>query len=179
MDKLTWIQTYTGKQFFPLNPSPQQIDIEDIAHSLSLLCRFNGHCRQFYSVAEHSVRVSQLVSDELALWGLLHDSSEAYLSDMPKPVKIQIAQFSLYEEQLLKVIADRFNLSYPVPDEIKEADAIMLATERRDLMDEAPASWGLTHSPHPDPVRALSPPEAKQHFLERFRELTSSWENLR
>lgn len=170
---MTWIQTYTGQKFYPLDPNPENIVIEDIAHSLSLLCRFNGHCREFYSVAEHSVRVSQLVPDELSLWGLLHDAAEAYVSDMPKPVKIQIPDFSEHEEKLLKVIANRFDLSYPMPLEIKEADEIMLATEKRDLMDTAPESWGLRYKPHLDPIEVLSPSEAKQHFLERFQELTA------
>ena len=79
----SWLQTYTGIQFWPLDPRPEEIDIQDIAHALSLLCRFNGHCQRFYSVAEHSVHVSTILAPEFGLWGLLHDAAEAYLSDIP------------------------------------------------------------------------------------------------
>ena len=96
--------TYTGRQFFPLTPRQEDIDIEDIAHSLSRLCRFNGHCKSFYSVAEHSYRISYIVPPEFALWGLLHDAGEAYLSDLPRPIKHQIPEFIEIEERLLKDI---------------------------------------------------------------------------
>src|SRR5271165_7548492 len=82
-----WIQTYTGRVMYPLDPRPEEINIIDIAHALSNLCRFTGHVRTFYSVAEHSVRVSQHCDPKDALWGLLHDASEAYLADMSRPMK--------------------------------------------------------------------------------------------
>ena len=79
--------TYTGKEFYPLDPNPADIDIKDIAHALSNCCRFAGHIKSFYSVAQHSVIVSELCEPENALAGLLHDASEAYLSDIARPVK--------------------------------------------------------------------------------------------
>ena len=82
-----WIQTYTGKQFWPIDPRACEITIEDIAHALSLQCRFSGHCREFYSVAQHSCLVSSYCIDEDAGWGLLHDAAEAYLVDLPRPIK--------------------------------------------------------------------------------------------
>ena len=82
-----WIQTMSGVIFYPLDPRPEEIRIEDIAHALSHQCRFAGHCREFYSVAEHSVRVSRELPQEFMLWGLLHDASEAYLVDLPRPIK--------------------------------------------------------------------------------------------
>ena len=75
-----WIQTYLGIQFWPLDPRPEEVMLFDIAHSLSNMCRFTGHCREFYSVAQHSVIVSQNVPREDAAWGLLHDASEAYMT---------------------------------------------------------------------------------------------------
>jgi uncharacterized protein len=89
-----WIQTVTGKQFWPMDAQPEEVDIEDIAHALSLPCRFNGHCKQFYSVAEHSIHVSRVVSNENAARGLLHDAAEAYLSYIPQPVKRELTLFS-------------------------------------------------------------------------------------
>src|SRR6266496_1501995 len=83
------IMTYSGELITPLNPDPDDIQIEDIAHALSNQCRFSGHCKQFYSVAEHSCRVSDLCSYEHQLGGLLHDGTEAYLSDIARPIKQQ------------------------------------------------------------------------------------------
>jgi uncharacterized protein len=93
-----WIQTYTGKQFWPLSPLPEDIVIEDIAHALSMQCRFGGHVRTFYSVAQHSVHVSLLVEPQYALWGLLHDAAEAYLVDLPRPIKKFSEMGLLYQE---------------------------------------------------------------------------------
>lgn len=137
-----WIQTFTGLQFWPMDARPSDVEIVDIAHSLSLLCRFNGHCRRFYSVAEHSVLASKLVAPEWALWGLLHDASEAYLADLPQPIKHYLASYREAEEKLLNVIADRFGLSWGVPEAVKEVDRLLLATEKAALMGPEPASWG-------------------------------------
>src|SRR4051812_6540197 len=82
-----WMQTISGKAFFPLDPRPADVDIQDIAHALAFQCRFGGHVKEFYSVAEHSVRVSLICAHEDAKWGLLHDATEAYLSDIVRPVK--------------------------------------------------------------------------------------------
>lgn len=82
-----WMQTYTGRKFWPLNPRAEEVYIEDIAHSLALSCRFNGHCKVFYSIAQHSVLVSQIVKPTQQLIALLHDSAEAYLGDIIRPIK--------------------------------------------------------------------------------------------
>ena len=82
-----YVSTYTGKQFFPLDPQQDQVDIEDIAHGLAYQCRFNGQTRYFYSVAQHSLIVAGLVPKRLYLAALLHDAAEAYMGDMVKPLK--------------------------------------------------------------------------------------------
>jgi hypothetical protein len=82
-----WMQTYTGRQFWPIDPRADEIDIVDIAHALSQQCRFAGHCKSFYSVATHSWHTSNVCNSENALWGLLHDAAEAYLVDLPTPIK--------------------------------------------------------------------------------------------
>lgn len=168
---MSWIQTYGGKQFFPLAPKPDDVDIVDIARSLSFLCRFNGHCRAFYSVADHSIRVSNIVSDEYALWGLLHDAAEAYVSDLPRPVKQAIPEFSVHEDKVLDVIMKRHGLQMPMPGPVREADDILLVTEARDLMAPPPADWGLAAKPLDERIRPLSPEQAFETFLARYEQL--------
>jgi uncharacterized protein len=171
---MDWIQTFTGRRFHPLAPDPAEIDVRDIAHSLALLCRFNGHCRGFYSVADHSVRVSRLLDGQLALAGLLHDAGEAYVSDLPRPVKGQMPQFDVIEDVIVKVVFDKYDLPFPLPPEVKRADDALLATEMRDLMAEPPEPWGLREQPLSGPIEPLSPTEAEAAFLARFAELTGT-----
>ena len=169
-----WIQTFTGIQFWPMDARPEEVEIQDIAHSLSMLCRFNGHCKRFYSVAEHAVHVSRVVEQEYALWGLLHDAAEAYLSDIPQPVKRELAQFHEFEERLLAVIAERFGLPVGLPPEVKKADMTLLATEKAALMGPEPAPWdGLPDSLDQGLIQGWGPDQAELAFLDRFEELTN------
>jgi len=175
-----WIQTFTGRRFFPLNPRLEDIDIEDIAHALSHLCRFAGHTRVFYSVAEHAVRVSRLCQQMCptttyeACWGLHHDDSEAYLVDLPRPIKrsgIGIG-YREAEQRLMNVICRRFNLRPEEPPEIKRADTILLLTERRDLLGISPAAWqedlsSLTQ-PLPEQIVPWTSGQARVAFLTQF-----------
>ena len=168
---MSWIQTYSGKKFEPLAPALADIDIADIAHALSQLCRFNGHCRVFYSVAEHCVRASQIVAPELKLWALLHDAAEAYLADLPRPLKHQLAEYQAHEDRLLRSIAQRFELAWPIPAAVFEADDRMLATEARDLMAPPPAPWGLTALPLDDKIVPWTSLEAERAYLGAFEKL--------
>lgn len=131
------IQLYTGTIFDPINPDPELINVTDIAHALAHQCRFSGHTTMFYSVAEHSIHVSNLCSREHALWGLLHDASEAYLQDVPSPLKTALfgERYREVEGQLMAAIVERFSLSpATLPAEVKQADLVLLKTEWRDLM---------------------------------------------
>jgi hypothetical protein len=167
-----WIQTYTGKQFWPLDARVEEVEIEDIAHSLAMLCRFNGHCRRFYSVAEHSVHVSRVVDAEVARWGLMHDAAEAYLSDLPQPIKRHMPIFRECEERLLRVIAERFALPWGVPEAIVRADMVLLATEKEALMGKEPAPWqDLPEALETGMILCHGPEQAKEMFLRRFSEL--------
>ena len=129
-----WFCTYSGKRFHPFDPRPDEICLVDIAHHLSLTCRFNGACRDFYSVAQHSVMVSSLCEPQNALWGLLHDATEAYIGDMVRPLKMGIEQYRDIEALLESVIAEKCGLPMPMPGDVKRADEIALYVERRDLM---------------------------------------------
>jgi hypothetical protein len=173
-DNSTWIQTYTGKKFWPLDPRPEDVCIEDIAHGLAMKCRFSGHTQSFYSVAQHSVLVSQLVPPRDAIWGLLHDAAEAYLADVARPVKQDhaFAGFRAYEAIVMRIIAAAFQLPWPEPPSIKEADWTALATERRDVMGHPDIAWTLENRvPVAANILPLTPRPAKALFLRRYAEL--------
>jgi hypothetical protein len=167
-----WITTFSGAKFWPMDARPEEVAIIDIAHALSNLCRWGGHC-EFYSVAEHSLLVSYAVPPEDALWGLMHDATEAYLIDMPGPLKRYLPDYKRWEENLAAVIARRYGLQPQMPASVKVADGRMLATEAYWLLPGLPQDAKVrTHVPYPD-VRphCMEPREAKRKFLERFREL--------
>ena len=182
MDRIgDWMQTATGRKFWPLDPRPEDVDIEDIAHALSNVCRFGGHCREFYSVAEHSVRVSDYVgalggAPWHRLAGLLHDATEAYLGDMIRPLKIQaeMVPFRLAEGRVEQAIRLRFSVVTFATPLIKTADEALLATEARDIMGgESAGKWQLHAPPLPDKIDPWISRWARIRFLERFAELTS------
>lgn len=171
-----WIETYGGIKFYFLNPTPDMIDVHDIAHSLSLQCRFSGHTKQFYSVAEHSVRVSRYLLNTygdsmLALQGLLHDASEAYLLDVPSPVKQYLGGYKEMEEKLQEVILNKFHAGWPMDARIKDADAILLKNEARYLLPSKGRSW-VSHYPTSKEftVKPMcdSPQVAEETFLSWF-----------
>lgn len=171
-----WLQTRTGIAFFPLDPRVEEVNIMDIASALSNMCRFTGHTTSFYSVAQHSVHVSEILPPELALAGLLHDAAEAYLVDVPSPLK-RLPEFGFYREAeavLQRVIFKRFGIkgSAEAPA-IKEADLCMLLTEARDVMVTPDLAW-LPNSARPRDARIepWEPKEALSRFLLRFKELT-------
>lgn len=130
------IQVFTGGVFDPLNPDPAKITVQDIAHSLSLQCRFSGHIARYYSVAEHCVRVSQLVPQEDAAKAVLHDGTEGYLTDIASPLKHGLfgSSYREAEERLWEAICVRFNLTPELPQSVKDADLLMLVTERAHLL---------------------------------------------
>ncbi len=146
-----WLQTYTGKQFWPLDPRKKDVCLEDIAHALSLLCRFGGHCREFYSVAQHSVLVAAHCPVGMRAQGLMHDATEAYLVDVPRPIKKHLGGYSDIERGLACVIGKRFGLELAdLPAEVHEADNRALRTEQRDLMHSPPAPWSGDYAAYGD-----------------------------
>ena len=174
-----YLQTVSGRFVNPFEPDPEQLDIGDIARALANVCRFGGHCRPFYSVAQHSIIVSELVEQrggdvEDVFAALMHDATEAYLGDMPHPIKHRSplgTAFKAAEDHLESVIRARFGIKPDVP-EIKRVDRALLATERRALSGVA---WEW---PELEGVEALDvelvprePDEAERAFLARFAEL--------
>ena len=171
-DRGPWIQTFTGGAFYPFDPRPEEIHIVDIAHALSNLCRFAGHTSRFYSVAEHSVYVAEHCEREHALAGLLHDASEAYLVDIPRPIKHAIRDYAEIEAAVLAAVGKRFGVDLtPLPDNVKEADDRMLVTEQRAFMRKPPVTWTLKARPYTD-VKFHTPSDPnfwKDEFLTAFR----------
>lgn len=146
--KSDWIQTFTGKKFYPLDPDPGLICIEDIAHSLAMQCRYNGHTKQFFSVAQHSVILARnfFSSPKIQMVALLHDASEAYLSDIPRPLK-QLPEFAFYklaEGRLQRMIIRKF------AGEINEAEWRLIETYDREMILHEASSTELMSPVHPD-----------------------------
>lgn len=166
-----WLQTYTGRAFWPLDPRVEDFDIEDIAHALAHVCRFSGHCRSFYSVAEHSVWVSRIVPPAYALAGLLHDGAEAYMADIARPLKPSLTNFKALETAIEARLAEAFGVEYPWPLAVKVADDAMLAAEAAQLMGTPPRPWALPQPAAGVRVLGLSPAVAKAVFLDRFDDL--------
>jgi hypothetical protein len=175
-----WIQTFTGRKFYPLAPQVEDVDLRDIAHALGMLCRFGGHTHRFYSVAEHSYFMSRnMLSMDLARKALMHDAAEAYLVDVPRPLKRQLG--SLYrdaENAILRVIFERVGLEpwsddEPLPPEVRELDARMLLTERAEFMPNTVHGWSEVDHLEPALVKLHGwlPKFAGYAFMSRVREL--------
>ena len=168
-----WQQTFTGKQFWPLDPRPEEIDITDIAWSLSNQCRFLGHSSRFYSVAEHSIWVSHHCL-QFPLEGLLHDAAEAYLSDVPHPLKPCLYGFQEIEDNLLLIIFKKYDLKWPLPLEVKRIDKALLQDEQGQLMPFPPERWLQITEP-PLGIKQRLGMGSKQSFclfIDRFKELS-------
>jgi uncharacterized protein len=164
------IQTFSGQSFWPLDPREEEICLEDIAHSLSRQCRFAGHTRKFYSVAQHSVFVSRIVPGKDALWGLLHDASEAYLVDLPRPIKHHKAFGRGYvaaERRIMQSVCRKFGLPEDMPESVRVADDLMLSTEIRDLLNHPDRVAGVFLKPLDISVSPVCPDRAEKEFLDR------------
>lgn len=166
-----WMQTATGRTFWPIDPHPDDVCIEDIAHALSLMCRYGGHCKTFYSVAQHSVLVARALPREYRAWGLLHDASEAYIVDVPRPLKPYLLGYRAAEDKVTKAIARHFNLPLPIPSEVKRVDNAILADEAAQIMSKPPQDWHLPEPPLGIRITPWSPEEAKTEFMIEFNEI--------
>ena len=172
-----YIHTYTGLDFRMDDPV---FSLVDIAHALSQQVRWGGHCRVFYSVAEHSVIVSKLVPPEFALQGLFHDAPEAYIADMPAPWKPMVQGYEQLEDYLLEKICKWYDIPYPLDQSVKRADWRALYLEAWVLIEGQGKGWIDPHNVRGEPlpndpkVVGLNPPEAKELWLERYEELCSA-----
>lgn len=173
-----YILTFTGKRFYPMAPCPEDICIEDIAHALSLTCRFGGHCKFHYSVAQHSILMHDNVEPEFRKHCLLHDASEAYASDIVRPLKHQMPEYLEVERRIEMAVAEKFNLEFPWPSIIKDHDNRALLTEKRDVMnqrgDEVWAFYtrdGYPLQPYKEEIQRSTPELTEYLFLSKFKTL--------
>lgn len=168
-----WMETFTGRRYYPANPRAHDVDILDIAHHLSMECRFTGAVSRFYSVAEHSVYVSLIVPPEHALVALMHDATEAYLKDMSRPVKRSLPDYRRLERLNWTVIAPVFGLPLKLPACVHEADNRLLIAERNALMPCKQGHWNyIKTKPANIEIVGMPPAEAEQLFLRRYWQLT-------
>lgn len=142
-----WIETFTGIRFYFMDPKPEMFSIVDIAHSLAMQVRYNGHVKAHYSVAEHCVLMSDWLRDHgydrlTCLTALLHDVAETYIGDMPRPVKEKVPEFKAIEKVIDAAAADKFRIIYPFPKIVKELDARILKDERAQAMPKSDNEWG-------------------------------------
>lgn len=166
------ILTSTGR-YFDYTNGQNVITVQEVAYALANICRFGGHCRPFYSVAEHSIRVSEIVPLQDAMWGLLHDAAEAYLGDVPRPLKNLLPDYRKIEKRIEAEILPKLGLKGPKPDSVKHADVVMLATEQRDLMPAHDDQWALIEGidPLPDRIVPMTPYWACMKFMDRYHEI--------
>lgn len=172
-----WMQTATGRKFWPLDPRPEEIFVEDIAHSLAMQCRYNGHCAFFYSVAEHSVYVSELLmglghDPVTVMVGLMHDAPEAYCTAVPRPLKPYLRDYADIEQRNWMAIAERFNLPPVMPDIVHWADNAVLLAEKPVLMGTH-HKWSIPGEPADIRIQGWDPGMAKFAFLRQFHKLAA------
>lgn len=182
-----WLRTYSGARFHPFDPRADEVEVRDIAHALAMTCRFGGHTRHHYSVAQHSVLVSRIVPESLALVGLMHDAAEAYVGDMIAPIKLtgRMGDYSHIEDLVWCAIVDRFALdehgvspaTLAIPPEVKRADIVALVTEARDVMGVGDVGRAPGWPSDVEPLASVSivpatPEAAEGEFLERWNALT-------
>lgn len=175
-----WMETFTGKKFYPFDPKLDDIDIEDIAHALSQINRYGGHTQFPYSVAQHSVLVASKAPADKALRALLHDAAEAYIGDLIRPVKKHESQyaFTALEHTVEMAIAAKFDLPWPImDDEIKALDNRIIYDEREQVMRKTDNVWsaGAMLPPLGVHIDRWYPAQAEAQFLNDFKEY-SKWQ---
>ena len=174
-DRGNWIETVSGRQFWPLDPKPEDVFLLDIVIPLRNMCRYGGHVESFYSVAQHSVLVSRVVRPELALRALMHDAAEAYLVDVPRPIKCMLTNYKDMEKAIAGAIAVFMGYEESwltdFPQEIHDADNGILLAERKSLRINSKLDWGIIAPTFDVEVEPLPPRRAQELFMERFVKL--------
>lgn len=162
-----WISTFSGRCFWPLDPKVEDLSLMDIAHSLSMQCRYTGHTRVFYSVAQHSCLVARECSKENQKVGLLHDAPEAYITDLARPIKRFMPEYVAVENRIWQAVARRWQLPHVIPDEVKAIDNAILEDERMQLMRPNP-HWTSRGEGLEIIIKPWDQARARENFLGAF-----------
>lgn len=176
-----YITTHSGRQFRLDTPLQGVVDLDDIAHHLSMICHWNGACEEFFSVAQHSILVSLVCPHPLQRWGLMHDAAEAYVGDVTRPLKAMLPDYKIIEKRVLRAIAQKFGLKWPEPPELKRYDNQIITLECSLFMHDSTilhdGNGVPVDTPGPDviipkwAIEPMEPNEAKQAFLRRYRKV--------
>lgn len=172
MSRGDWMRTRSGKKFYPADPRPEDIEIIDIASGLARECRYGGQLSGFYSVAEHSVLVADVLPEELKLQGLLHDAPEAWLRDMVRPAKILLPQYGELEDRVWAAVAWRFGLPRELDPRVKQADDAVLLAEKAQLFPDEHDDWSIKGEPANVSVWGFGHENAERLFLNKFHTIT-------
>ncbi len=171
MNNGPWIQTWSGRRFFPLSPQAEDVFLGDIAHALAFKCRYGGHTIRHYSVAEHSVLLSRLVPGEHALAALFHDAGEAYLPDVFAPIKRYLAGFADIEHRVHAVILEALGLPGGIPPIVNDYDKRILRDEAFQCFSSMPHPWAFHGDPLGVQLHFWSPERAQTEFILRYEKL--------
>jgi hypothetical protein len=155
------IRTHSGLYINIFDPKPEMIEINDIAHALANVPRWAGHLKRHYSVAQHSILCAEMASDENKLAALLHDATEAFMQDIPTPIKAKLPEYKLYEDVLMKAIAEKFGIQYPFDPEIKVIDNHMLNIE-----------WEMLVIYNDPKFKCMTAAQAKREFIKMYEKIT-------
>lgn len=175
-------ETFTGTKFYPLDPRPEEVLIEDIAHALAFTCRFGGHCIKFYSVAEHSILIARRAknlyySPRRCLHALLHDAVEAYLGDITRPVKLCFPQIKEIELGIEAVVMAKFGLAPEKPQWLDRLDKRIIVDERAQVLHPSGNHWVQDSlKPLGVKIKCWSPEHAEQLFMETYERITKEME---
>lgn len=165
------IRTISGRYFTFSRPQDYKFDIEEVGHSLSNICRYTGHVREFYSVAQHSVLVSYCVPEPDVKTAFGHDFGESVLGDVSSPLKAQLEDYKAREYVVEKEIARQFGLIFPHPPSVKSADLRVMLAEMRDLKDGYISADYPGLKPIDYPIRPMEPKMAFTYFMNRWEEI--------
>ena len=154
------IRTNSGLYINVFDPKPEVICIEDIAHAEAAIPRFAGHLNKHYSVAQHSLMAAELATPKNRKAALLHDATEAFMLDMPTPIKNQLPEYKLAEDRLMAVIAEKFGIQFPFDPEIKEIDKYLVNLEWEKLVRNPDKEF-----------KCLTAIQAKKEFLRVYNEI--------
>ena len=170
------IMLHSGAWFDFCAPADSAFTIEDVAQGLANICRYSGQCSSFYSVAEHSLLVSEVAAG-FEFEALLHDAAEAFMGDITRPLKQMLPEYKRIEREVETAIFERFGIPSPLPIEVKSADLRVLAAEQRQIMPKGTDGWVRFQKVVPAAVfvRHLTPDQAKEAFLSRYEELRPAY----